>query len=295
MIFFAPKAEQFPPAVYDNNVVRYYLFFATYYYHANAGAFINLVLPLIGALAAIAVQRRKLAGERALWLSSFVLSIAAAITTASKAAMIVTAIVCLLLGLRLRSFLARLWKSSAFPLKIAAVVTICGISYAAVSVGWTAAALRWSETAAVEDSGGQRLLAAKIGWRMTADSGWWGFGPGNFAIAFPHYTNDLGTAIAGVWDHAHQDYLQLLLEWGWIGAFLWSCIICGGLIIGVVLTPRKHRTLTPGSRTLLAASMIALGGVLLHALVDFPLQIASLQFYAALHLGMAWGSRYWDR
>ena len=88
--------------------------------------------------------------------------------------------------------------------------------------------------------------------------------------------------------------MQTALEWGWVGSTLWALLFFGGIAVGI----RNYknyaaRDWTPRRRLLQPFVFIALVGVALHALVDFPLQIASIQLYVATYLGLCWGSSFW--
>ena len=98
----------------------------------------------------------------------------------------------------------------------------------------------------------------------------------------------------GTWRFLHQDYLQTLLEWGWIGGILWALLFFGGITVGI-RSYKEHarREWTPRRRVLQPLVIIALMGVALHALVDFPVQIESIQLYVATYLGLCWGSSLW--
>jgi hypothetical protein len=90
--------------------------------------------------------------------------------------------------------------------------------------------------------------------------------------------------------------LQTVLEWGWLGSSLWALLVFGGIVVGI----RSYKKYagsewTPRRRVLQPLVIIALIGVALHALIDFPLQIASIQLYVATYLGLCWGSRLWGR
>jgi hypothetical protein len=75
-----------------------------------------------------------------------------------------------------------------------------------------------------------------------------------------------------------QDFAQYLVEWGWVGGGAWIALWCLGIFHGLRWFWNRLRA----GHAFLAESWIhlaalaALAGVVLHALVDFPLQSPAL-------------------
>ena len=69
----------------------------------------------------------------------------------------------------------------------------------------------------------------------------------------------------------------------------------GGITAAILsLRKREAREWSWRRRLTLPLVVIALAGVALHALIDFPLQIESIQLYTAVYLGLCWGSARWN-
>ncbi len=107
--------------------------------------------------------------------------------------------------------------------------------------------------------------------RLVADFPLTGTGAGTFEAIFPAYrhatTDQLGYA------HAHQDFLELAAEGGLVAIGLAVAAGWGfARLVGPTLGRRRRRSLP------LAALLGALGGLLAHAMVDFPLHIPGLTF-----------------
>jgi O-antigen ligase len=99
--------------------------------------------------------------------------------------------------------------------------------------------------------------------------------------------------IPGIWRYAHDDYLQALLEWGTVGAIFWGVLLFGAMA-QLFIHWRMRHDLSTSDRVLAFVSLLALLGVAAHAVVDFPLQIASLQLYACVCVGLGWASGHWE-
>jgi O-antigen ligase len=139
-----------------------------------------------------------------------------------------------------------------------------------------------------------RWPASRVAVRALPDAGLFGFGPGTFRVVFPTYNRSGSDQVTGTWRFLHEDYLQTLLEWGWMGAILWALLFFGGIAVGIRSYKKyARREWTPRRRVLQPLVIIALMGVALHALVDFPVQIESIQLYVATYLGFCWGSMLW--
>jgi len=266
-------------------------FFATYYYHGNAGAFLNLVWPLTAGLAIRAFTKRSHPWMRAVWITIFLITLAGVMANTSRMAQLVAVLLlvamCVQFGATLLRTLSSTEKGVVFAGAIAILLALIALAQA---THLEQPFNRWQSVSERTDA---RWLASRVAIGALLDAGFFGFGPGTFRTVFPAYNNLSVNRVPGTWRFLHEDYLQTLLEWGWLGSSFWALLIFGGIAVGL----RSYKKYAPGwmprRRLLQPMVLIALIGVALHALVDFPLQIASIQLYAATYLGLCWGSAGW--
>jgi O-antigen ligase/tetratricopeptide (TPR) repeat protein len=122
-------------------------------------------------------------------------------------------------------------------------------------------------------------------WNAHTAFPWFGSGPGTYPVVQASFRPHDWPVQAS---HAHNDYLQWLVETGWIGLPLllaWIAL-CGFGAIAVHRRARDHE--------LTAALAAALLSLALHELVDFSLQLGGVAIPAALLAGallapLPWG------
>jgi len=285
MIFWQPPP---PPEVGVTT------FFSTYYYHGNAGAFLNLVWPLSAGLVIRTFTNRSHPWMRAISVTLFIVTIAGVLANTSRMTQVVALLllvaVCVRFGRTLLRNLSGAQRSVAFAGALAILLALIAVARA---THLEQPLNRWQSLSG-EIPNDARWRACRIGAGALPDAGFFGFGPGSFRVVFPAYNIRSATQVEGTWRFLHQDYLQTLLEWGWLGSTLWALTFLGGIIVGI-RSYREHGRLewTPRRRVLQPLAVIALLGVAVHALVDFPLQIESIHLYVATYLGLCWGSSLW--
>lgn len=109
-------------------------------------------------------------------------------------------------------------------------------------------------------------------WRttlaMVSERPWFGHGPGSYETVFRNrQSGELGPL---TYNHAHNDYLQLLLEQGVVGLALAAAAV--SFLVAVAL----YRAFTGRSlrrKRWVLSCLFGISAIFLHALVDFPLQV----------------------
>ena len=269
-------------------------FFASYFYHGNAGAYLNLVFPVTIGLAVRAFVTRANAGARALWLTVAVLTLIAVFANTARAAQAIAVVlllgVCIRIGPRLVRRFSRGEKNIALAGAVAILLTLFAVARVSHLEGPIG---RW-KLAPGEFSANARWLCAAVAVKSLPEAGLFGFGPGTFRAVFPSFNLASAKPVPGDWRFLHDDYLQTVTEWGWLGAALWAVLFFGGMIVALRrLNSSEAATWLPRRRLVLPLVLIALGGLAVYAVVDFPLQIASIQLYVATYVGICWGSACW--
>lgn len=266
------------PKPFGNN------FFAAYRYHGNAASFLNLSWP--AALAVWMRSRIMRPGSvvASLDLCVLFLIFAAVFVNSSKAGQILGLLGFLLAAWRFRGELADTGTSRIGLVVLVLFLAALGTVF--ILPGLLAASAKWNEFAQDAGSLTGRLLAYGACLGAVREAGIFGLGAGTFHLVFPYYTLELEDRISGFWYHAHSDWIQTAIEWGWIGFLAWAALIGGAF----VRLWKRGREAARSERTELSCSvgLIALFLVLVHALADFPLQIPSLQLLFVFYLALGW-------
>ncbi len=318
-----------PAILWNHDMQSNGFFFATFFHRSLATPFINLVWPLSAALSLSGVfqttkrQWRK-GVEVVLWGLLSLISFGGLAAQDSRFGQLNGLVLISLL------FIWILWrrpmKLRALLIRsaIIAIILFCLLVITAFKTGkYTQIAERWqmllppqqTSLASMPMSGGlamhpnmflestdpnyrmflgaQRLVAATC-LRMLPQSGLLGFGPGTWSSTYMHFTND--TFLRTFYLHlqfAHNDYLQTVVEWGVLGAAAWGLLIVGALEATArrLYTNHERKQSVTRDEAIAFGCALALIGVLLHALLDFPLQIPSIQLYACVLTGLLWAGR----
>lgn len=267
-------------------------FFATYRYHANAGAFINLVLPFILARTLWVLRRDERRWPRIFWYVLSLTALASAFLNVSRAAMTITVGLLAIFWVWWLVFERKPAEGNGRPWWLGPLGTAFAIAVLAYAFGVDQSVKKWLHPHMNGDLvDNLRYQVYDIIWEKTLPAvGWGGSGPGTFELVFPLSIKEAGNKAVGkwYWINAHQDYLQTLVEWGVIGGILWGGLLLGGLAVGLGRLIKSGGNFRSETRYLLVAACLALAGVCVHSLVDFPLQIASLQLYTAVACAAAW-------
>lgn len=150
---------------------------------------------------------------------------------------------------------------------------------------------RWNIFAERRFDDPARRHAAAMAVQIGMDHGLAGSGPGTFEWMAAHYVTVDPVLNGGRWRHAHNDYAQFFAEWGWLGVSFFVLVVAlpGRRVLSALrgaFSKERRDSMSFHRRTGLICFAIMLTAALVHALVDFPLQIASTRYLLATVTGV---------
>lgn len=164
---------------------------------------------------------------------------------------------------------------------VLAPVVLVGLSAAIVVMGFDQSMIRLLDR---DIFGGERMLQNMLGLELLSSVWLTGVGAGNYRWAFTMFRDDNLRFVT--YDHAHNDYLEVAIEQGIVGAVLLA--IATGLVVRELYRGYKARR-NPLIRGVIFGCLMSVIYMLLHALVEFNFRIPAnaVYFFALSALGVA--------
>jgi O-antigen ligase len=227
--------------------------YGSYVNHNHYAGLMELLLPIALVLAFSGMIR---GGKRLLLVFAATLMAASVFLCQSRGGMFAVIVETV--------FLAIFWMRRFSPRRSAAVfVAFCLVT--ALFLAWTAPQQVGSRITDIHDPA--RWLIHRDSIRMFAAHPLLGSGLGSFATAFPHYRVFYDGFLI---NHAHDDYLELLLETGLagFGVAVWFVVV----LYREGFRNLRLARLSPAA-LISTAALAACTGLLAHSFMDFNLQI----------------------
>lgn len=135
--------------------------------------------------------------------------------------------------------------------------------------------LQQNDEVASSSGGRQEIWATS--WQAIIDFAPFGSGLGTFAEVYRRY-EDPGAVTTTYMNHAHNDYLELILEFGWLAipVLIAFMIWWGSRTVRIWLAVK--------TKPFAMAASIASGLILVHSIVDYPLRTAAISSIFAVCL-----------
>lgn len=273
-------------------------YFAPFIYHGNAGSYLNLAGALAFGFLMSAIGKR----ERS-WIVGWgivtALCFVGVAATASKGAVLIGLIMFVALILVHRKRLLFQWaelksreiRFSSEQKLIILVITLLVLTMGFVGVERLLVRMDnfiedASDGSAVTVEGRIGIMRVMAAMASPDEGGWAGFGPGSFSTVVRYFLNNPEYGIRGSWRNGHCDPLQLVTEWGYVGAALWIVFGLGAMWKGIRTIRFRG---ADASVSLTRSMMVAIASMALHSSFDFPFGIFSLKLSAILVCGFLWG------
>jgi hypothetical protein len=261
--------------------------FAFFRYHGNAGAFLNLAWPLILVFTRRAYTPTFGYAQKIVWTLASAACASALFLNASKAALVIGLLILpwpflsRLMRLKRKTFI---FLAAGFLLLVVAGLVLSSL------LSKEAAFQRMTNTYDVNASFDGRIDAYRQYLDTVPEVGAFGMGPGLFQVAFPYQLSAMRNVGAAVRDYAHQDYLQTVLEWGWVGTIWWTIIVAGALYRAIWTYQQRDLFVSKTERHLVLAAILGVCGTMAESMLDFPLQVPSVRLYFLVLLALCWVS-----
>jgi putative inorganic carbon (HCO3(-)) transporter len=107
-----------------------------------------------------------------------------------------------------------------------------------------------------------------------------GSGAGSYYSIFPGYKNSI---LNSFYDYAHNDYLQIIIEYGVLGFTVLGILVLFSFIKAMTALKKNASPLSKGTAF---ACLMAYLGMLIHMSVDFPLQAPANAVYFVIFIAL---------
>ena len=265
--------------------------FGPYVCRNNFAACLNLLVPLALGFATlpslIPASGHQEIPKRFLWALAGALMIASVVCSASRAGFLITALITAMVSLdaALRGFSFGMRSpsnppKSRWPLLMLLILVAGMVIFAGESMRVFG---RFAVQGGVDD---MRKIVYENTLKAIPGSPLFGYGLGSFSKLFVAFQP---ASLPLKWNQTHNDWLQALFETGFIGLGLASLFLV--LALGLLAKNRFTKE-SNFCRSIVSVGFIALVSCLLHAVVDFPLQIPSIQLTFVALLAISLSARY---